>query len=80
MKWCGKEDSDLYEDKYGQTRYKIDERVGLKPPYEIWNYKLNHNGDDGDLLSYFYQLSNMILQKKSQKCLEKQTICSIIYM
>lgn len=34
VKWCGKEDSDLYEDKYGQTRYKIDERVGLKPPYE----------------------------------------------
>ena len=35
VEWSGKEDSDLYEDKYGQTRYKIDERVGLKPPYEI---------------------------------------------
>lgn len=34
VKWCGKEASDLYENKYGQTRSKIDERVGLKPPYE----------------------------------------------
>lgn len=35
VKWCGKEDSDLYENKYGQARSKIDERVGLKPPYEV---------------------------------------------
>ena len=35
VKWCGKESSDLYENKYGQTRAKIDKRVGLKPPYEV---------------------------------------------
>ena len=34
VKWCGKEDSDLYENKYVQARSIIDERVGLKPPYE----------------------------------------------
>lgn len=35
VKWCGKEDSDLYENKYRQLRGEIDERVGLKPPYEV---------------------------------------------
>ena len=35
VKWCGKEDSDLYENKYVQVRSIIDERVGLKPPYEV---------------------------------------------
>lgn len=34
VEWCGKEDSDLYENKYVQARSIIDERVGLKPPYE----------------------------------------------
>lgn len=33
VEWSGKEDSEIYENKYGHLKSEVDKRVALNPPY-----------------------------------------------
>lgn len=33
VEWSGKEDSEIYENKYGHLKGEVDKRVALSPPY-----------------------------------------------